>query len=194
MKHAACAGLLLALVAGTARAETLDIDLSARALQADFAGPLTDIFPRLNGLYDLGGIAGKQDGRYEEGHAGLLVTGDAGAEKANVTAGLGGRISLLDHRPAGGPFNGGALALGGQVEARLPAFNRIGVLGYAYGAPRASAFGDLTGYLEYAVDGDYQVLRNASVYAGYRELKINVKDHGSVTVDTGFHLGLRLNF
>ena len=195
MRAAVPVALLLALGAGTAQAEALNLDLSSRALQGDFAGPLTNIFPRLSGLYDLGAIAGKQDdGRYEEGHVGLLVTGDAGAEKANVTAGLGGRITLLDFRPTGGPFNGGALALGGQVEARLPAFNRIGVLGYVYGAPKASAFGDLTGYLEYAIDGDYQVLRNASIYGGYRELRMNVTNHGSVVVDTGLHLGLRLNF
>lgn len=193
--HNVVAAAVLSLAAGAAQAEALNLDLSGRALHANFQGSLTDIFPRLGGMYDFGGILGEQDNsKYKEGHAGILVTGDAGAQDANVIAGLGGRIAVVDDRPGNGPFTGSALALGGQIEARLPAFNRIGVLGYVYGAPKASSFGDLTGYLEFSVDADYQVLRTASVYAGYRSLKINVEGFGNDTVDTGFHLGLRLNF
>ena len=191
MKAAALAGLLLALGAGAARAETIDMDLSSRAFNGSFAGPLTSIFPRLSGLYEFGGLVGEVDTtNYREGHIGFLATGDAGAEKANVTAGLGARVTLIDVEQV----TGGALALGGMFEARLPAFNRIGARVSLYGAPKASSFGDLDSYLEYTIDGDYQVLRNASIYGGYRGLKIGVQDAGSATVDTGYHLGLRLSF
>jgi hypothetical protein len=82
-----------------------------------------------------------------------------------------------------------------MLEARLPAFNRIGLVAYAYGAPEASSFGDLEGWLEYSAALDYQVLRNASLYAGYRQLKVEPQATGEwMTVDTGWHLGLRLNF
>jgi len=185
----ATVGLLF--VAGAAQAEGLDINLSSQALRGAFSGSLTDIFPRLGGLYEMGVLAGEEESRnYFQGHGGLLVTGDAGAERANVTAGLGGRIAVLDVEEV----TGGALALGGMVEARLPAFNRIGAVLYAYGAPKASSFGDLEGYLEYSLGLDYQVLRAASVYLGYRQLKVDVKDVGNFTVDNGWHLGLRLTF
>ncbi len=186
-----CTGLCLGLAAVTAQAETLDINLSSKALHGDFSGPLSDVFPRVGGLYDMGVLFGDEDGRkVRQGHVGVLVTGDAGAREANVTAGLGGRIALLDLEQV----SGGVLALGGQVEARIPAFNRIGVIGYIYGAPRASTSGDLEGYLEYAVSADYQVLRQASLYVGYRQLKLDVEGVGTVTADNSLHLGLRLNF
>lgn len=183
--------LALALLAGAAQAETLDFDLSARAANGSFTGPLNNIFPRLSGLYEVGGLFGQVDStHYYDGHAGFLITGDAGAEQANVTAGLGARLALVGDEKD----TGGALALGGVFEARLPAFNRIGARVSLYGAPRASSFGDLTSYLEYTLDGEYQVLKNASIYGGYRGLRIGVDNKGTETVDTGLHLGLRLTF
>lgn len=182
-------GLLCATT--LARAESLDINLSGQALRGAFAGPLSALFPRLNGLYEMGLLLGDDDGRnLTQGHAGLLVTGDAGARQANVTAGLGGRVAVLDAEDV----TAAALALGGMVEMRLPAFNRIGAMAYVYGAPKASAFGDIEGYLEYAAGLDYQVLREASVYLGYRQLKLDGENFGTVSVDKGWHLGLRLNF
>lgn len=186
-----CAALCLGLAPAAAQAETLDINLSNKALRGSFSGPLSSVFPRVGGIYELGALIGDEDDRkVRQGHLGILVSGDAGARQANVTAGLGGRIALLDAEQD----SGGALALGGQLEARVPAFNRIGVIAYVYGAPRASAFGDLDGYLEYAAAVDYQVLREASIYVGYRQLKLDLEDFGTVTADTGLHLGLRLNF
>ena len=176
-----------------AHAEGIDINLSSHALRGAFTGSISQMFPRLDGLYEVGVLAGEIEEReYYQGHAGLLVSGDAGAERANVVAGLGGRIVVLDVDDV--DVTGGALALGGMVEARLPAFNRIGAVVYAYGAPEASSFGDFDGYIEYSAGLDYQVLRNASLYAGYRQVKVDSKDAGNLTVDNGWHLGLRLTF
>lgn len=179
---------LCLLFAGTAQAEHLDINLSDEVLRGVYARNLSG---RLNGLYEFGGMLGeRRDERFESIHAGLLVTGDAGAQKANVTAGLGGRVFAVH----ADELDGAGLALGGMFEARLPAFNRIGVVSYAYAAPEASTFGDIEGYLEYAVALDYQVLQGASVYIGYRQLKVDVEDFGNFTVDTGYHFGLHLTF
>lgn len=184
-------GVFLLLGAASAHAETIDLNLSGDALNASFYGPLSNLFPRVGGLYQLGLLNGERAGtNYFEGEGELLVTGDAGAERANVTAGLGVRLAALDVEQ----ITGEALALGGQVEARLPAFNRIGAVGSIWGAPDASSFGDITGYLEYAIDADYQVLRNASLYLGYRQLVLHADTFGTVTVDNGWHVGLRLNF
>lgn len=192
----AFAVLCLGFAATTVQAEGVDINLSSQALRGVFSGPLTNIFPRLSGQYELGGLLGEEESRnYTQFHGSLLVTGDAGAQEANVTAGLGGRLVALDtDEPGGGDATGGALALGGMFEARLPAFNRLGAIFYAYGAPKASTFGDFEGYFEYAGGIDYQVLRDASVYVGYRQIKVDVENVGDFTVDNGWHLGLKLNF
>jgi hypothetical protein len=183
------ATLCLAAAAGGAQAETLDINLSDEVLRATFAAPLPT--ERLGGVYEFGALLGESGGAdFEQLHIGLLVTGDAGARTANVTAGLGGRLFLLE---SDGP-DGGGLGLGGMVDARLPSFNRIGVIAYAYGAPDASTFGDLEGWVEYALSLDYQVLKGASIYTGWRQLKVDIIDVGNVTAETGFHAGLRLSF
>jgi hypothetical protein len=182
----------LLLVASTAHAEGIDINLSNDALRGVFAGSLTNLFPRLAGVYEIGGLNGEREGfDYLEGHAGLLVTGDAGAEKATVTAGVGLRLAVID---TDSNFTGQALALGGMVDARLPSFNRIGAITYLYWSPNAASFGDMTSYLEYAIDGDYQILRNASAYLGYRQLRLSAANAGHFTVDQGWHIGLRLSF
>lgn len=181
----------LGFIAAPAQATGLDLNLSDQALRGTFAGSLTDIFPRVSGVYEAGLLLGEEEGaNFQQLHGGILVTGDAGAEQANVTAGLGARVAVLDVEEV----TGGALALGGMFEARLPAFNRIGAVMYAYGAPKASSFGDIDGYLEYSIGVDYQVLRTASVYVGYRQLKVDSKDFGDFTVDNGWHLGMRLSF
>jgi hypothetical protein len=185
----ALAFLGLVLAAGVARAEQADINLSSETLRGVFSAPLTG---RLGGDYEFGALLGESNNRsFQQLHAGLLVTGDAGARDATVTAGLGGRLFVLNGE---GGADGGGLALGGMIDARLPAFNRLGVIAYGYGAPQASTFGDFDGWYEYAVSMDYQVLQGASVYLGWRQVKVDVDGAGTFTVDTGFHFGLRLKF
>ena len=189
MMKQALAFVVLALTATGVRAERLDINLSSETLRATFDAPLPS--ETLGGLYEFGGLMGERRGvEFQQAHLGLLVTGDAGARDANVVAGLGGRVFLL----GGDGADGGGLGLGGMVDARLPSFNRIGVIAYGYFAPEASTFGDLEGWAEYAVSLDYQVLKGASIYVGWRQLKVDVEDFGNYTVDTGFHGGLRLSF
>lgn len=181
--------LCLTAMATVANAGELDLNFSDEAMRGTWSAPMPS--QTMRGIYELGGMIGERGSlRFTQAHAGLLVTGDAGARAANVKAGLGGRIFLLD---SDGP-DGGGLALGGMVDARLPAFNRIGVIAYIYAAPAASTFGDLEAWYEYAVNLDYQVLQGASIYLGWRQLKVDVENFGDFTVDTGFNAGLHLSF
>lgn len=185
------AAAMLLLGAGVAQATTGEINLNRDALRIDWSAPLDGLNTNVDALYDVGLLLGEQDdSRYTQAHLGALVTGDAGARDANITAGLGARVLVLD----GEGFTGEALALGGQVEARVPSFNRLGMFAYAYGAPKASSFGDFDGHVEYAVAIDYAVLRQASLYVGFRQVRVDVDNAGTFTVDTGWHAGLRLTF
>ena len=181
----------LTLASAAARAETIDLNLNDSVLHGDFSGPLNHLIAGANGVYDVGGAFGRGDTHnLREGYVGALITGDAGARPANVTAGLGLRLVGLSLSGV----SGGALGLGGQVEGRLPQYNRLGAFVYGYWAPGVASTGDLNGYAEYALSIDYQVIREASVYAGYRQIKIRGDNFPWSTVDTGFHFGLRLNF
>src|SRR6185503_8291727 len=80
----ACVALCLSVVAGMARAEHADVNLSDSTVRAVYGAPLM----RLNGTYELGALLGERNDRsYQQVHMGVLATGDAGARDANITAG-----------------------------------------------------------------------------------------------------------
>ena len=159
--------------------EALDaycINLNNKALRAEFSGPIS----AMKAQYSIGGLFAKREERTTQAHAALLVTGDAGAREANVQAGVGLRAVVLDTdvRLATAPnsvhsVRGGALGVGGMVDARIPAYNRIGGGAYLYWAPSVSSFGDVDGHFEYGLNAGYQILRNATLYAGYRQVKVD---------------------
>ncbi|MDB5985715.1 MAG: hypothetical protein JWR16_768, partial [Nevskia sp.] len=109
-----------------------------------------------------------------------------------ATAGVGVRGFLADR---GGSHNdGGGAALGGKLGYRIPQLNkRLGVGGYLYYSPDILTFGDFKHYLEYGFDVDYQIIRPAFIYAGWRRLELAVDDR-SDKADQGVHIGLRVNF
>lgn len=182
----------LAAAASTAQAEILDFNLSDEALRASMSGPLS-LGVHGGAQYDFGYMySDKRDARLNLGHIGLMVTGDAGARDANVQAGLGLRGVVLGMRHSN---NGGAVAVGGNFDVRLPEFNRIGLIGSLWFAPSVLAFGDAERYSDLSVALDYEVIRNASLYVGFREVRVKVDEQvGSTLRDNSVLLGMRLHF
>lgn len=182
---------VLALVAPLAGAETLDVNVGSDAVRAELSGPLSFGQTR-TARYDLGYLySDERDDRVNLVHGSLLVSGDAGARSANVQVGVGLRAAGIDLRGA----SGGAVAAGGRFDIRLPAYNRFGLVGHAFFAPGVLAFGDFDGYIDAAVSLDYEIIRNASVYLGYRQVRVDVDDApGSDLRDSSPVIGLRLQF
>lgn len=182
------AALLLSTTAG---AETLDLNISGDAVRAALSGPLS-FGRRDNARYDLGYLySDDRDDRLNVGHAALMVSGDAGARNADVEVGLGLRAAGIDQRDG----SGGAVAVGGDFDLRLPDFNRIGLVGYVFYAPSVLAFGDVERYIDAAITLDYEIIRDASVYAGVRQVRVDSDDiPGSDLRDNSVIVGLRLRF
>lgn len=189
------AAFLIAAAAPAAQAEIFDLAIGDNAFRGTIAGPLARVFDNANGQYDIGVlIKPKTDDDLLQIHTGVLLTGDAGATDVDVAAGLGIRAVYtgIDHD------SGGAVALGGQVEGRMPSMNRLGLTGYAYYAPEVTSFGDVNDYREFGVAMDYEVIRGGSIYVGYRsitesfDLLQGYKD--DVEVEDGAHIGFRLKF
>jgi hypothetical protein len=180
-----------ALASASARAEMFDINLGENSVRLALAGPLSHIVSDLRGQYDTGVvIRPKTEDDLLQVHVGALVTGDAGARGVDLAAGLGVRGVYIGRDDD----SGGAVALGGQLEARLPSFNRVGLTGYGYYAPSATSFGQVDEYIEYGAAVDYQVVRDAAVYVGYRNINYDIGDLQGITADSGFRAGLRLSF
>lgn len=184
--------LLCSLLTLPVSAEQLDINIGAHSARIALQGPVKRMIEDAKGIYDLG-LLSRRDSpkKLYQGHAGFLLSGDVGAREAAVQAGIGGRLLVMDVEPGSA---GSALAIGGQVEGRVPQLVRLGFLAQIYGAPSATSFSALDSYVEYALALDYQIIRQASLYGGYRQVHYKINSSPSINVDNGMHLGVRLNF
>lgn len=184
-------GLGLCACAGMAQAEVVDFSVGSDSFRLGLTGPLFRAFADAKGDYDLGVIRTERRSRDAlVAHGGILLTGDAGSRDAKVTAGLGLRTAYIDVERD----SGAAVALGGQVLARFPGYDRIGFSAYGYFAPEATSFGRANQYYEIGGDVSYQVLKDASAYVGYREIRAELNREGKVRADDSVHVGLRLEF
>jgi hypothetical protein len=185
------AAVLLSLAAIPAHAGTLDLNINDDAARGQFSGPLSNLFNDAQGEYQIGGLySDDKNANLLNLHGGVLLTGDAGAEDAKLTAGVG----LLGQYTDTDRDSGGGVAIGGQFDLRFTGFDRLGLQGYAWYQPKVLSLGDIQDQLEFALTADYQILRNAAVYIGYRKLRINPDNGHSYTADDGAIFGLRLTF
>jgi hypothetical protein len=183
--------LLMCGASGVAQAEIFDLSVGDNSFRAALYGPLSRIGGQSEGQYDVGVIVRpKREDDLLIVHAGALLTGDTGMRNFELAAGLGVRAVYIGRDRD----SGGAVAPGGQLEARLPGYERIGFSIYGYYAPEVLSFGEFDEYYEVGVGVDYQVLKNASVYLGYRNVNVEIEDGPKVTADNGLHVGLRLEF
>ncbi len=170
----------------TAQADGLDLNLNDDAARLTYRRPLESRPVEIDGSWlhhqDNGDVAS----------IGLHLSGNSGTAQNPVNAGIGGRLYFVDADRVGA--DGGALAVGGFVRWKLPQANRVGIGGHLYFAPDVIAFGDAEQYFEAAVYASYEILREAEVYVGLRNVKADFDDAPEVTFDTGLHLGLRLRF
>ena len=192
------AAAVLATFAQCAVAEEFDINLGEDSVRGALSGPLSRVFSGVTGQYDFGAIykEGKDNPTQPEdvelllGHVGALATGDMGAKGTDAAAGLGARLVVADR----GDATGAAVALGGQFEVRMPSFERLSLSGYGYIAPGILSFSDVKNYSEFALDVEFEVVRAAAVYAGYRRVNVKPEPTGPAKADDGAHIGLRLSF
>jgi len=182
---------VLGLAATGAQAGILDLNLGNNSFRGAYSDALSTVLPSVsNGEFDAGLIAKPRQGdKYYQAHAGVLLTGSMGVPGVNLGAGLGGRLLYVhDHS-----HNGGALALGGQIEARVPNYNRFGLTASSYYAPGILTVGGLERSWENTIDLDYELIKGGAVYVGYRNVRQD-SGSGNHSVDTGMHLGFRLKF
>jgi hypothetical protein len=192
------AAVALAAFAQGVQAEEFDINIGEDSVRGALSGPLSRVFGGVSGQYDFGLIykEGKdnptkaKDTQLTLGHFGVLATGDMGAKGADAGAGLGARVVFADR----GNATGAAVALGGQFEVRMPGFERVAFSGYGYLAPSILSFSDVKNYSEFALDVEFEVVRSAAIYAGYRLVNVKPEPSGPSKADDSAHIGLRLSF
>lgn len=191
-KVAAVMGVVLGLSAMGAQAGILDFGVGNNSFRGAYSDSLSSVLPGMisNSQFDVGVIAKpRSSDDFYQVHGGLLLTGDPGIKGVNLAAGLGGRLIYV-YKDGD---NGGALALGGQVEARVPNYDRFGMTVSSYYAPSVLSFGKLDRSWENSIALDYELIRGGAVYVGYRNLRQDIGG-GNRTTDNGLNLGFRLKF
>lgn len=182
--------LALVLLAGLASAQTtgkaLDINLNGDAVRAKFAWRLGD--PRY--LADVGWLYNQDRGSVV--HGSFHLVDDAANSGTPLQAGLGVRLVYTTTDPSG--FDGGSLALGGFVKYTFRSANRFSIGGHGYFAPDIVSFGDQTRYYEFAFRAAYNVIRDADVYIGFREVEAKYDGGGSYEYDSDLHVGFEFRF
>lgn len=174
-----------------ASAEVFDAAVSEDTLRIAVNGPLSRLFAVNKGEYSVGGVGGDIEDfshdRFFAVHGGLLLTGEAGP---NLDAGLGARMQFVDAESA----EGGALALGGQVRLKLLQADRLRFNVSLWYGPDASSFGDFDEFTEFSASVGYEVLRDAELYLGYRQIEVGIDKGPDVDLEDGAHVGIRLQF
>ncbi len=107
-----------------------------------------------------------------------------------TTTGIGAKAIFFKQHET----DGQALSLGGYATVNLPEVPGLSVHGALYYAPEITSFTDAEGVSWLELEGRYRVIPNADVKFGYRHIRSGLDSNKSVTLDSGFHLGINLLF
>ena len=186
MKLRAAGIVLLGLVTTPVAADNIDINLRDEAIRASYSMDLE------NGLRTGFGFLYSEDEEQLDDtlyHAGLLVSGENWSETGTFDVSLGGRFIYS----APGEADLGAIAFGGEL--RFSPVHRLGIGGSLYYSPSVTSFMDADNYSEFGLRLDYQLLPQAFIYGGYRNIEVDIADgQDGVELDEGFHAGFKLLF
>lgn len=174
---------------GVASAQTLDLNMSNDSALFRYIVHDRDSSGLGNKEVDLGLVYTTDDAIV--GMFGAQVVAEAGSRSPGLDAGLGLKLFGANTKDNDSLF---ALTLGGQLHFVPPPWPRIGVSLQAYFSPDVVTFGDADKFVYVSSAVEYRVLPQAMVYLGYRKMRAGLEDQGTVTVESGGHLGFQLEF
>lgn len=125
------------------------------------------------------------------GMFGAQVIAEAGSDSPGLDAGIGFKIFAVHADPSADIF---ALTLGGQLRYSLPPHQRIQIGAEGYYAPDVVTFADGENFGYFSATLGYEILPRASVYIGYRDIRTELEQGGTITIDDGGFIGMKFEF
>lgn len=187
MKYRAVGLLLLSSVSTVALADNIDLNLHEEAVRLTYTAEMKD-----NGLRgDLGVLYSEDKDKLDDTlyHAGLGVSGENWSQSGTFDITIGARF----YYTTPGNLDLSAMAVGASV--RFSPAHRIGIGGDFYYAPDVTSFQDAEVFQEAGARIDYQILPQAFVYVGYRQIKVDIKDGpNNVELEDNAHIGIKMLF
>jgi len=123
--------------------------------------------------------------------SGKLIVPSANSTGLQLSPGI--KVSIIDAEASDSSINA-AVSIGGRVSSLLPTSIPLRAYGELYYAPSITVTNDIEDLLEIEAGIEYQVGNNASVYGGYRQIKIDLDKNISTKLDDRFHIGIAFNF
>jgi hypothetical protein len=170
-------------LSGAVVADSIDINVNSDSIQAVYG---TDWRTAEFNL----GLSRNSDKDSWVASAGLLATDQKQNRGARTEVGLGGKIYAVSV----GNQDVQALGLGGEVRV-FPNDGPIGIGGYGFYAPNVVTTGDGKNFWEAGARVEFEVIKNsANVYLGYSKVRTELNGGAHLTVDSGGHVGMRIEF
>lgn len=164
-------------------ADSLDINLNNDSVQATYATAWRQA--EFNA-----GFLSNTDQNDWVASMGLLASGEKQTGETRTEAGLGGKVYVASVSNK----DVLALGLGGQFSVH-PNNGPVGFGGYLYYAPDVITFMDGKKFWEWGARVEFEVVKKtANIYVGYRKVRADLDNNSNVTVDSGGHVGVKINF
>jgi len=167
-----------------AEAGTADLNLSNRTIEGKFYANAGLADWTFGALYN-------RDEKNSVVNVGLLAVGDSYIGNSRVKGGIGGKLYAVGlDQPNADVL---ALGLGGQF-AWFPADGPFGIGAYGFYSPRVVTALDGERFWEAGVRAEVEVIKNSSVYVGYRKVRAELDDGSTPYVDRGGFAGIQIKF
>jgi hypothetical protein len=173
---------VLAFASVTAAAGTVDVNLSNKTIEGKFYANAGLADWTFGALYN-------RDEKNSVVSVGLLAVGDSYIGNSRVKGGIGGKLYAVGVEDS----DVLALGLGGQF-AWFPNDGPFGIGGYGFYSPRVVTGLDGERFWEAGVRLELEVIKNSSVYVGYREIRTELDNGTSPYVDRGGFAGIQIKF
>lgn len=187
MKLKQAVALLSAFATMPVLADSIDINLHDEAIRGTYTMQLQNT----KGLSGEIGLLYAEDNNTNDSetmlHGGILVSGENWSKSGTFDISLGGRVVYAEP----GNLDMFAVAFGGRL--RFSPIPRLGIGGHVYIAPDITSFMDSDGYDEIGIRVDYQILPQAFVYLGQREVEVDF-GNSTVELDDEVHIGFKMTF
>jgi len=121
---------------------------------------------------------------------GFQVEGEAGSGSPGLHVGVGVKgfsVNTVDYGLL-------AAAIGGELHYTPRSMSRLSFRGQVYHAPGIVTFIDADNFTYGALSIEYEILQQATVYLGYRNVEVGRKGFTNAELDDDSHIGLRIEF
>lgn len=128
---------------------------------------------------------------HHEDDGDLVSLGFYGAgQRGQLQGKLGAKLFWIDTDE--GDATGQGIAVGGSLAWSL--IDRLKLILSAHYAPSVTSFGDIDSFTQYSGELAYEVLDNANLFIGIRDIEADVDEYGDAELHKGAYVGISLRF